>query len=494
MSKVFNVNGACHPDLHYMVDLTPRLTKIKAMTDTGKFFSINKARQYGKTTTLRALAEFLQDSYTVLGLDFQNIESDEFEDGSSFVHALAREINKKIRRLTDIPEEILQRFTKLADKTIPKTRMAELFACFSDWCRQSDKPLILIIDEVDSAANNQVFLDFLAQLRAAYLDRYETPTFQSVILAGVYDIRSIKSKLRTDSEHLENSPWNIAADFLVDMSFSVNDIAGMLNSYEDDLHTGMDIKHISQLIYDSTSGYPYLVSRLCSLMDEWLPGIEPFSDQKSTWTEAGFYEAEKPIPYVATNSYIKDAAMFGFIKNVNDSAVITNRIFETVLYNYFVSEEFASSKMYLAGVQEKNQFITGGHLDIRRILVKFVETFDFLYGDQDETFLEEAGRRYFILFLKPIINGIGNYSVESRTRNNERMDLVIYYQGEQYVVELKLWRGNAYHERGEEQLSSYLEYFHLTKGYMLSFNFNKKKEIGVKEIKIGNKTLIEAVV
>ena len=529
MSKVFNVNGACHPDLHYMVDLTPRLTKIKAMTDTGKFFSINKARQYGKTTTLRALAEFLQDSYTVLGLDFQNIESDEFEDGSSFVHALAREINKKIRRLTDIPEEILQRFTKLADKTIPKTRMAELFACFSDWCRQSDKPLILIIDEVDSAANNQVFLDFLAQLRAAYLDRYETPTFQSVILAGVYDIRSIKSKLRTDSEHLENSPWNIAADFLVDMSFSVNDIAGMLNSYEDDLHTGMDIKHISQLIYDSTSGYPYLVSRLCSLMDEWLPGIEPFSDQKSTWTEAGFYEAEKiiikednalyqsliqklkyypelrtmlydllftgkPIPYVATNSYIKDAAMFGFIKNVNDSAVITNRIFETVLYNYFVSEEFASRKMYRAGVQEKNQFITGGHLDIQRILVKFVETFDFLYGDQDETFLEEAGRRYFILFLKPIINGIGNYSVESRTRNNERMDLVIYYQGEQYVVELKLWRGNAYHERGEEQLSSYLEYFHLTKGYMLSFNFNKKKEIGVKEIKIGNKTLIEAVV
>lgn len=82
----------------------------------------------------------------------------------------------------------------------------------------------------------------------------------------------------------------------------------------------------------------------------------------------------------------------------------------------------------------------------------------------------------------------------SRTRNNERMDLVIYYMGEQNVIELKIWRGNAYNERGEEQLSNYLEYFHLTKGYMLSFNFNKKKEIGVKEIKVGDKTLIEAVV
>ena len=57
-----------------------------------------------------------------------------------------------------------------------------------------------------------------------------------------------------------------------------------------------------------------------------------------------------------------------------------------------------------------------------------------------------------------------------------------------------MWRGNAYNERGEQQLSDYLDYFHLKKGYMLSFNFNKKKEIGVKEIRVGDKVLIEAVV
>ena len=133
-------------------------------------------------------------------------------------------------------------------------------------------------------------------------------------------------------------------------------------------------------------------------------------------------------------------------------------------------------------------------MDIKKILEKFVETFTYLYGDANETFLEDVGRRYFILFFKPIINGIGNYSVESRTRNNERMDLVIYYRGEQSVIEIKIWRGNAYNERGEEQLSNYLEHFHLTKGYMLSFNFNKKKEIGVKELKVKDKILIEAVV
>lgn len=75
--------------------------------------------------------------------------------------------------------------------------------------------------------------------------------------------------------------------------------------------------------------------------------------------------------------------MFGFIKNEKDTAVISNRIFEAVLYNYFISEEFAVSKMYSAGVQERNQFIVGGYLDVRKVLEKFVETFDHLYGDQD---------------------------------------------------------------------------------------------------------------
>ena len=59
---------------------------------------------------------------------------------------------------------------------------------------------------------------------------------------------------------------------------------------------------------------------------------------------------------------------------------------------------------------------------------------------------------------------------------------------------MKVWRGNAYNERGEQQLSDYLDYFHLKKGYMLSFNFNQKKEIGVKEVAVGDKVLIEAVV
>lgn len=68
------------------------------------------------------------------------------------------------------------------------------------------------------------------------------------------------------------------------------------------------------------------------------------------------------------------------------------------------------------------------------------------------------------------------------------------YKGEQFIVELKIWHGNEYNERGEKQLTEYLDYYNKDKGYMLSFNFNKNKEIGVKEIKAGGKIIVEGIV
>lgn len=76
----------------------------------------------------------------------------------------------------------------------------------------------------------------------------------------------------------------------------------------------------------------------------------------------------------------------------------------------------------------------------------------------------------------------------------EQTDIIVDYNGEQFVVELKLWRGNAYNKRGEEQLLGYLNHYHLNKGYMISFNFNKRKQTGVKEIMFGEKILVEAIV
>lgn len=527
MSKVFNVTGACNPKYHYMVDIQNCLREIKKLVDKGAYFTMNRARQYGKTTTLAALQSYLCEEYFVVCMDFQFLSQENFKNEQTFVRAFLRELLNVIRNV-ELPEHIAAQFRQsVKDKD---SDLGTLFFLLSDWCASMPRPIVLMIDEVDSASNNQVFLDFLAQLRGYYIHRDVRPTFQSVILAGVYDIKNIKRKISGEEEHKQNSPWNIATDFDVVMSFSKEGIAGMLRDYEEEHRSGMNVEAIAGLIFDYTAGYPFLVSRICKLMDEKVAGSKDYPDPASAWTDQGFLEAVKillaekntlfesligklydypelekiiysilfggkRIIYNPYDRSIDIAMMFGFIKNENGSVAIANRIFEMQLYNYFLSKNAAqNSEISVAASNDRNQYIQNGRLDMKLVLEKFVEHFDSIYGDQREEFDEEEGRRRFLLYLRPIINGTGNYYIESETRNARRMDIVVDFLGERFIIELKIWRGNAYNERGEKQLSDYLDYFHLEKGYMLSYNFNKKKEIGVRELCFGGRVLVEAIV
>ena len=98
------------------------------------------------------------------------------------------------------------------------------------------------------------------------------------------------------------------------------------------------------------------------------------------------------------------------------------------------------------------------------------------------------------MFLRPIINGSGNYYVEDQSRTKIRTDIVVDYRGKQYVIECKIWHGDAYNQRGEQQLREYLDAYHVEKGYLLSFDFNKNKKTGIRKLKFRGKQLLEVVV
>ena len=565
MKKRFNVTGACNPKFHYMVNIDKKLFQIKNMIDRGDYFTINRSRQYGKSTTLGALKKILKDNYIVFYLDFQNISHVNFQTEGNFTKVIAQELRRCLEAEQRISVDLVEELDDYIEQQERHT-MYELFLLLKQWCKCIEYPIVLMIDEVDSASNNQVFLDFLAYLRAGFIARQmeEEPTFLSVILAGVHDIKHIKAKInladnsgtvqkeaeikKTNSpwntregnepsesllsfgdcpwDHREFAPYDIAADFRVDMSFDKEGIAGMLHEYENDQHTGMDIEELAELIYDYTAGYPYLVSRICYIIDEILMEQEG----NAAWSKTGFLRAIKElmferntlfeslihqfesypelrfkileilfrgesVPYNPDIEVIHMAQMYGFIINQHGQIAVSNRIFEIRLYNYFLAEqETEQTELFKIASQERNQFIKYGKLDMKLVLEKFVCCFNELYGGKTEKFLEEEGRRYFLLFLRPIINGTGNYYIEAQTRDAKRTDVIVDYCGEQFVIELKIWNGASYNSRGEEQLAEYLEYYHLDKGYMVSFNFNKKKQVGVKEVQLGNKLLIEAVV
>lgn len=359
---------------------------------------------------LNALEKYLKDEYIVLSLDFQLMGTENFSDEKTFTHSFIDDISIALENTGYPAASLLKSLSGDSNNSLKG-----LFVTLSGLCRNSPRPIVLMIDEVDSAGNNQVFIDFLAQLRGYYLKRDKMPVFHSVILASVYDIKNLKLKLRPESEHQYNSPWNIAAKFKIDMSFSAGQIASMLEEYESDYHTEMDVQSVAEEIYEYTSGYPVLVSAICRYIDEELIDEDSFKDLRKAWSKEGVAEAVKSIlkestplfesmvkqldiykdlrfmiesilyqgrniPFSPDEKAVSIGLMFGFLVERNGHVAISNRIFEMYLLNLFMTQEAVKSEAFSRGESDKVQFIKNNRLDMELVLEKFVEYFVEIYG------------------------------------------------------------------------------------------------------------------
>jgi hypothetical protein len=351
-----------------------------------------------------------------------------------------------------------------------------------------------------------------------------------VILAGVHDIKSLKLKLikegfhHTDEEpgRLLNSPWNIAADFNVDMSFNPEEIATMLADYENDNSTGMNITEISEEIYKYTSGYPFLVSRICQFIEERLEqdwtiyGVQEAVKILTSETNTLFDELFKNLrnnreiydfmysmlvlgikpKYNQYDPVIEWSKMFGFIQiSKRNEISIANKIFETMLVTYFISAESRQIKDESCN-STRNQITKGGIFNMELCLQKFSEFYNLVYTEKDAPALERHGRLIFLSYLQPLVNGDGFWHIESQFTDSRRMDVVLDYGKTQYIIELKLWRGEAAQEDAYEQILGYMETKNADKGYILTFDLRKKenREPKAEWVTVGGKQIFDVVV
>lgn len=108
--KEFNVTGSCNPAWHYMVDTSKRFEAIIRYVDTGKYFTINRARQFGKTTTLDMIWRKLSDRYLVIALSFEGVGDTPFESDASFAGMICRHMASYLEQIAK--EENLARIWK----------------------------------------------------------------------------------------------------------------------------------------------------------------------------------------------------------------------------------------------------------------------------------------------------------------------------------------------------------------------------------------------
>lgn len=511
--KKFNVTGLCVPEKHYMADISGKLAEIIRMVNEGLYFTINRPRQYGKTTMFFMLSKALEEKYIVIKTSFEGVGDDMFETEERFCREVFSVLARSVR-FTD--ENLYKRFKELAGAASNYNEMSDII---TQLIEESPKDVVLIIDEVDKSSANRVFMQFLGLLRNKYLamNAGEDKTFKSVILGGVHDIKNLKLKIREEKDRVFNSPWNVAADFKVDMSFSAEETESMLVDYTKDTGISMDTRLISHEIRRFTSGYPYLVSRLCKNIDDYLDknwtlkgledAIKMTLNEKSTLFDdvikniennpdlkAPVYEIlveGKELPY-NPNAYEK-GIMYGVFAERNGKLAMHNSIFETLIYDYLLAQQKMRSMAARFMNADTSQFIDGAELDMEKVLLKFGEFMNEQYRQEDERFYETNGRLIFLAYLKPILNGRGFSFVEAQTRQNKRMDVVITFGQKKHVVELKIWNGQKYEDKGLKQLCGYLDTQNLNTGYMVVFNFNKNKKPGAQWIKMDGKDIFEVI-
>ncbi len=515
MRKRFNITGSCNPERHYMVDTEKRFKAVEGLIDGGAYFTINRARQFGKTTMLQMIRRRLSDKYLIIKTSFEGLGDESFKSIPIFVNTFCSLMTNFLQNIGE--EQNVWKFFDHKDLTSFE-ELSKVITCF---CESSPKPVVLLIDEVDNSSDNQMFLNFIGMLRNKYLERNEGlgNTFYSVVLAGVYDIKNLKLKLRPDAEKKYNSPWNIAADFNVDMTFHPEEIAQMLNDYENDVHTGMDIKAISEEIYKYTTGYPFLVSYICKKIDEefdqeWtsesivkavkvlVQGNSTLMDDLSKnlennpeFREFMYSVSVNSVSYSFSllNPMVNMGNMFSYIRDKNGRVVIHNLIFEEALFLYFTLDYTIKNNAKLSPFQLN--YVRNGKLNMEHVVTRFADLMHQEYRKNDEEFLERQGRLVFLSFLKPIINGIGFYYVEPQTRDNRRMDLVVTYDKQEFIVELKIWHGDKYEELGRDQLSEYLAIRGMDEGYLVTFDFSKNKQDAEPQwIEWNGKRIFEVVV
>ncbi|WP_250631597.1 ATP-binding protein [Rhodoflexus caldus] len=453
MKKRFNITGTCRAEEHYMMDDSRRFQSILEMVEYGDYFVINRPRQFGKTTMLSALRRELEkrEDYLPIFMNFQGLGSSVYVSDIAFGQFFYKQLATALQR-----SKAFENKETLA-KLPPPQSMSDLSERITDIVHLTDKKLVLLIDEVDASSNYEPFLVLLGMLRTKFLNRDfpEHYTFYSIVLAGVHDIKSLKFKLRRPEEAQTNSPWNIATDFKVVMEFYPNEIAYMLRQYSEAEGVEMDFEAISERLYYYTSGYPFLVSKLCKTIAE---DILPKKADKSRWTLDDLEQSVQlllrerntnfdsliknlennealyrlvyaiilegyKMPYAPNESTIRLGEMYGIFKG-NGIIKIHNRIYEQVIYNYIRLQKFIEDRQY----NFRDTYVAAdGSLDLASVLRRFQSFMKEQYSKRNRDLIEREWRLIFLAFLKPIINGQGHDFKEVETSEEKRLDIVVTY-------------------------------------------------------------------
>ena len=502
--RVFKTSGPVDPDRHYAVPPLSRLTldDILSLVRREEYFVLHAPRQTGKTTTLLALRDRLNEGAAGnLRCVYANFEVGEAgrENTERAMRSIFEELSERALLLGDgfprrVSEEILVRAGP----------DAALKTLLTQWARADSRPLVLLLDEVDALVGDTL-LSVLRQLRAGY-DQKPSAFPQSVVLCGLRDVRDYRlqfdpAKRRTAG----GSPFNIKAKSLRLGDFGETEIRALYAQHTED--TGQEFEPAAlEAVWEQTQGQPWLVN---ALADEACFENEAGRDRSRPITAENILEAREAL------ILRRDTHLDQLAARLREDRV--RRVIEPLLVGASVDDSTAEDTDYVRDLgliarddpvrmanpiyrevvpreltrkvqsklpQETQWFVTGdGALDVEKLLSRFQEYFrehsEHWAGRFD---YHEAGPHLLLqAFCQRIVNGGGRVEREYGLGRHRADLLLAWPRGEgrwdRFVVECKvLRRGRETTEReGLEQTAAYLDRSGAKAGHLVVFDRSEER-------------------
>jgi hypothetical protein len=258
MERQFNTAGPSVSGDHYMIDPLSRVDveELLGFIDAKRYFVLHAPRQTGKTTCLLALMHQLNQGGRYRAL-YVNIEA---------AQAVRQDVARGMRAITGaiasaaalyLEDRRLLGWTQEAlEAPGPDGALTELLA---RWSQHSDRPLVLMLDEVDALVGDTL-ISLLRQIRAGYPQR-PAAFPQTVLLCGVRDVRDYRIHSGGGEIITGGSAFNIKAASIRLGNFSRDEVATLFAQHTAD--TGQVFADgVLDEVWADSQGQPWLVNAL----------------------------------------------------------------------------------------------------------------------------------------------------------------------------------------------------------------------------------------
>lgn len=514
--RFFNTAGPVRCKDHYCLPPLSRFDKdeILSLIDQGKYFVLHAPRQTGKTSSLLALRDYLnqEGNYRCLYINVEMAQSarENVEQGIQTI--LAELISRA--RISFGDAFPLKRWTNMRIEWGAHAALNQMLALWA--ARESPEPTVLLIDEIDTLIGDTL-ISVLRQLRAGY-DKRPAHFPQSIILCGVRDVRDYRLHSAQEKAVITGgSAFNIKAESLQLGDFTQADIEALYAQHTQE--TGQVFEpETREMVWELTHGQPWLVNALgyevCFKMKSGRDRAVPITADMVTQAKENLIlrrethldqlvdklsedRVRRVIEPLLANMeisvqiptddilYVRD---LGLIRTESGQLNIANRIYQEV-----IPRELIYSTQLTIAHQPVWYITPDGRLDMDKLLSAFQDFF----REHSEHWVErfdykEAGPQLLMqAFLQRIINTGGRIEREY-SLGRRRTDLLVIWplktlpepvplsgrgQVQKTVIELKILYRSLEHTltEGLAQTQEYMDRCGTKEGHLVIFDRNENK-------------------